>query len=342
VDRLLRRPERWRYLGQQQPAVFGVGPVASDANWPHGDPTDSTAFIAAFSAAASATGSNNGSNGGFIGGGQIGYNWQFYNSFVAGLEADIQGIAGSNGGRSAIRVVPVGVDSNDNNSNYIGVTSARGNLQYIGTVRGRLGWLATPTLLLYGTGGLAYGGVTLNTYTQVTNDYYSAEPGFGAHLPPSFGGVNFSNTQVGWTAGGGLEWMFFPNWSAKVEYLYYDLGTVTQNFAIAVPKSGLSSVSSSSVSTSAFDHTAKSPGRLSFCSRHSVGCYSAMRACAAFVNSAAGSCSLASIALHRASSRAASPEALLLATSTSLVWRLSFLRTFPPKRDLSFSGYFRL
>ncbi len=52
-------------------------------------------------------------------------------------------------------------------------------------------------------------------------------------LGGSFGAVNFSNTQVGWTAGGGLEWMFMPNWSAKVEYLYYDLGSVTQNFALA-------------------------------------------------------------------------------------------------------------
>ncbi len=46
--------------------------------------------------------------------------------------------------------------------------------------------------------------------------------------------MNYSNTQVGWTAGGGLEWMFWPNWSAKVEYLYYDLGSVTQSFALPV------------------------------------------------------------------------------------------------------------
>ena len=39
---------------------------------------------------------NGGSNGGFIGGGQVGYNFQFYNSFVVGLEADIQGVAASN------------------------------------------------------------------------------------------------------------------------------------------------------------------------------------------------------------------------------------------------------
>jgi outer membrane immunogenic protein len=213
----------------------GVGPAAVDPFWPrNGSSAESAGYIAAFSAAASATGSNSGNKGGFIGGGQIGYNWQFYNSFVAGLEADIQGIASSNnGGGSTIRAVPTGDAFQPNN--YVGITSARGNLQYIGTVRGRLGWLATPTLLLYGTGGLAYGGVTLNTATSVYNDYYSFVNSANGqpHLPVSFGGVNFSNTQVGWTAGGGLEWMFFPNWSAKVEYLYFDLGTVTQNFAMA-------------------------------------------------------------------------------------------------------------
>ena len=36
-----------------------------------------------------------------------------------------------------------------------------------------------------------------------------------------------SNTRVGWTAGGGGEWMFLPNWSVKAEYLYFDLGRVT-------------------------------------------------------------------------------------------------------------------
>ncbi|MGA9488429.1 MAG: outer membrane beta-barrel protein, partial [Methylocella sp.] len=44
-------------------------------------------------------------------------------------------------------------------------------------------------------------------------------------LPNSYGTFGrFSNTRTGWTAGGGLEWMFFPNWSFKVEYLYYNLG----------------------------------------------------------------------------------------------------------------------
>jgi outer membrane immunogenic protein len=209
---------------------IGVGPVGADATWATLAPGFQANYLAAFATAASASG-NNSNNGGFIGGGQIGYNWQFYNSLVAGLEADIQGVASSSGGRTLIR--SIGINSaptapHAGSEIYTGITSARGNLQYIGTVRGRLGWLFTPTLLLYGTGGLAYGGVTLNTATSVTS---SGSPWADAQ-PVSFGGVNFSNTQVGWTAGGGLEWMFFPNWSAKVEYLYYDLGTVTQNFSI--------------------------------------------------------------------------------------------------------------
>jgi outer membrane immunogenic protein len=204
---------------------IGVGPVGADAGWPAGNAALTTSQLAAFASAASASGINSGNNVAFIGGGQIGYNWQFYSSFVAGLEADIQGVASNSGGRSAIRAFPTG---DATGSNFVGITSARGNVQYVGTVRGRLGWLFTPTLLLYGTGGLAYGGVTLNTATTVSNDQFSPAP-----IPVSFGGVNYSNTQVGWTAGGGVEWMFVPNWSAKVEYLYYDLGTVTQNFGLS-------------------------------------------------------------------------------------------------------------
>jgi outer membrane immunogenic protein len=214
----------WTNSNQQ---TIGVGPISSFSGKyrPWGSSYEA-GEIAAISTAASASGFNNGNNVGFIGGGQIGYNWQFYNSLVAGVEADIQGIAGNHGSRTVFTAVPGSSYSNDV---WYGVTSVRGSLDYLGTVRGRLGWLFTPTLLLYGTGGLAYGGVTLNTATQVTNSFYNSSY---ANFPGAFGGVNYSNTQVGWTAGGGLEWMFWPNWSAKVEYLYYDLGSVTQSFAL--------------------------------------------------------------------------------------------------------------
>jgi len=180
--------------------------------------------VAAIMATGSVSGYNN-SNGGFIGGGQIGYNMQvpfLGRSFIVGGEADIQGTAGNSGNRQFVTTAPTTYGNNWN-----GLHSARGSLDYIGTVRGRLGYLVMPTLLVYGTGGLAYGGVSLNTASFVF------DPGWDAQ-PKSSGGVNFSNTQVGWTAGGGVEWMFMPNWSAKAEYLYYDLGTVMQGFSMPV------------------------------------------------------------------------------------------------------------
>ncbi len=156
-------------------------------------------------------------NSGFIGGGQIGYNWQFMNNFLAGVEADIQGIAGSNNTATLAGALVIPGFAQSTGS----IATVNRSLDYLGTVRGRLGWLFTPTLLVYGTGGLAYGGVTSNAGI------------FQALIPnsittPFWGGAGaFSDTRVGWTAGGGLEWMFMPNWSAKVEYLYYDLGNVT-------------------------------------------------------------------------------------------------------------------
>ena len=176
---------------------------------------------------------NNGA--GFIGGGQIGYNWQFYNGrLVAGIEADIQGIAGSRGGGNSWAAARGTIIDTTNDNNIVPFTllsnvNVRRSLDYIGTVRGRLGWLFTPTLLVYGTGGLAYGGVnvSLNNFQAiVVGAAFQGNPA-GTFIPVSAGTGSFSDTRVGWTAGGGIEWMFWPNWSAKAEYLYYDLGTVT-------------------------------------------------------------------------------------------------------------------
>ena len=97
-------------------------------------------------------------------------------------------------------------------------------LNYLGTARGRLGYLITPTVLIYGTGGLAYGGVTaINSYTWVANTDSAT-----SNAPKSFG-ATYVGTITGWSAGGGLEWMFTPDWSVKADYLYYDLGSVSFN-----------------------------------------------------------------------------------------------------------------
>jgi outer membrane immunogenic protein len=159
---------------------------------------------------------------GFIGGGQIGYNWQFGNSWLVGIEADIQG-TGARGTGNLFTIAPVGPPFAAGAGRVGSVMGVANAVDYLGTVRGRLGFLWTPTFLVFGDGGLAYGGVReavfidsiLNTTVPLANTF----------TIPAFG--RFSNTRAGWTAGGGFEWMFMPNWSAKLEYLYYDLGRVT-------------------------------------------------------------------------------------------------------------------
>lgn len=72
------------------------------------------------------------------------------------------------------------------------------------TIRGRLGWAVGSNFLIYGTGGGAFGDIR-------------------AAVTPGFTGAVVE--KAGWAAGAGVEWMFAPNWSAKLEYMHYDLGT---------------------------------------------------------------------------------------------------------------------
>jgi outer membrane immunogenic protein len=144
---------------------------------------------------------------GVIGGAQVGYNWQT-GSLVAGIEADIQGsgIKGS---------IPKSLLVNSVSGLPLANTfrSSDEKLSWFGTVRGRIGVAVMPTLLLYGTGGLAYGNVSASATTHFTGPF---------DFPASV-----SQTKVGWTAGAGAEWLFANNWSAKLEYLYVDLGKVS-------------------------------------------------------------------------------------------------------------------
>jgi outer membrane immunogenic protein len=189
---------------------------------------------------------------GFIGGGQIGYNYQWGATFVVGIEADIQGttIQGSSGYTGASQdsiawkdpVFPGNAPCSVNGCTFsrtaLGSGQITAGIDWMGMVRGRLGYLFTPTMLVFGTGGFAYGGVNgsathagiIQATLSGANDAQNPVP-FpysklnGAYLFPIIPGAgNYSNTQVGWTAGGGVEWMFMPNWSVKAEALYYDLG----------------------------------------------------------------------------------------------------------------------
>lgn len=161
---------------------------------------------------------------GFIGGGQVGYNWQF-NNWVTGIEADIQGLA-NNGKANQPSVVPV----TGFPEQYSGVQSGQAEVTWLGTLRGRLGALINPSSLIYVTGGLAYGGVKAG---GAINAQESATFGPTFNYSPSVGAAINSQTRVGWTLGGGWEWMFAPRWSVKAEYLYYDLGTVSTNYNVS-------------------------------------------------------------------------------------------------------------
>lgn len=170
-----------------------------------------------------------GSQLGFLGGGQIGYSHQFSRNFVGGIEADIQGAAGASGSGQVFQAATYTFTSSATRrpitQTMYSDSSVQKSLDYLGTVRGKIGYLVTPTLQVYGTGGFAYGGVTVNSFAWQTNmdrNVYNIGPGSSSA----------SSTNVGWTAGGGIEWMFASSWSLKAEYLYYDLGTKKQSAGI--------------------------------------------------------------------------------------------------------------
>ena len=186
-------------------------------------PASTTAPISnALSMAEGATSSSRGSNS-FIGGGQFGYNYQFSPLFVAGFEADIQGLSRSHRSSSSSVSLPgnavgstVGFATNITNTS---------DPAYLGTFRARLGVTVNPSVLLYVTGGLAYGSVKSDTAISQSgiNATGPNQPPFT--ITPASGA--FSGMRVGYAVGAGGEWMFASNWSAKLEYLYYDLGSAT-------------------------------------------------------------------------------------------------------------------
>jgi outer membrane immunogenic protein len=160
---------------------------------------------------------------GFIGGGQLGGNYQFATSWVAGFEADIQGLTGEDTARSSTSMV----NPTFANETFFSTTKVSKEVDWLGTVRGRLGVLATPTLLAYGTGGFAYGGVKAKTsISQQGCGIFGTCGVDGDNVNYNTSG-SFSDTLTGWTAGGGFEWRFAPRWTLKSEYLYYDLGNVS-------------------------------------------------------------------------------------------------------------------
>ncbi|SRR5579871_3886885 len=177
---------------------------------------------------------------GGIGGGQIGYNWQVDPKWLVGLEADIQasgersstGLTTSTGryGSNAIGL-PVAVAGPDFNAIANLAANLSYELQWFATFRGRVGFLATPQTLLYGTGGLAVGQFSYSASSSLSVAVFG--PGLAGTTPTGLaftlplGTASSGDTRVGYTVGAGIEHKFTPNWSGKLEYLYMDFGTRT-------------------------------------------------------------------------------------------------------------------
>jgi outer membrane immunogenic protein len=204
-------------LSADLPAPAYAPPVAAPYNWTGSyiggnigygwgsDPIDLTPFAVFPAGAVPISLADN--PRGVLGGVQYGTNWQF-NRVVLGWDSDFSfsDIKAS----QTVFTAPGGI-----------ATSAEQKLDWLSTTRGRLGYLITDNLLLYGTGGLASGRASANTFiTQVG-------------CPISCLGGSESKTSWGWAAGGGLEYAI-GHWLVRAEYLHYDLGDL--NFNVVDPR----------------------------------------------------------------------------------------------------------
>lgn len=144
---------------------------------------------------------------GAFGGAQIGYNHQLGTSVVVGLEADIS--FGKIEGEGEFLPYP---DAKGSPAWRI-----KSEMDLFGTVRGRIGVLAQPNLLLYATGGFAW--------AQVDSEI---SPVYGKFVN---GSAEAENNHIGWTVGGGAEWALTDHISIKAEYLYLDLGKQDYGYA---------------------------------------------------------------------------------------------------------------
>jgi outer membrane immunogenic protein len=158
--------------------------------------------------------------GGGVAGGQVGYNYQFNSNWLVGVEADYDWSGARGTGTSPFYLGSAG------NTTF----NAKESIGSFGTLRGRLGFIPTSPLLIYATGGLAYGTVSEHAAAPGVDGSGSGDAGggFGYACWTGAGGSCFtgssSKTSVGWTLGAGGEYAITSNITFKAEYLYVNLG----------------------------------------------------------------------------------------------------------------------
>jgi outer membrane immunogenic protein len=142
----------------------------------------------------------------FIGGGQVGVNYEFFSGVVIGAEAMFDAFPNTNNTSTATLPAALGGTTGSVTFNNRWVTTATGKLGY-----------AWDRVLLYGKGGGAWVG--------------SSNPGISINGVPATFTSSTSTSNFGWTAGIGVEWAFWGNWSARAEYDF--IGLNNQSFTVA-------------------------------------------------------------------------------------------------------------
>ncbi len=170
---------------------------------------------------------------GGLAGAVAGFNWQLAPRWVAGIEVDLDA-ANIKGSSTTPSPFFAGLSSGSFNVSQ--------NLQWFGTVRGRFGFLPSSNLLIYATGGLAFGRVDSTASFVLDpgqqNSIGLLGYGFGCGGiyggPTCFSGTN-SRTSAGWTVGAGGEYRATTNVSLRLEYLYVNLGSASYDLPAALP-----------------------------------------------------------------------------------------------------------
>ena len=146
-----------------------------------------------------------------------GYSWQAASNWLVGFEADFQGSTQTDtacGPLVCFNQTPLGGATGTN------IITVQQQLDYFATLRGRLG-VVNNNILFYATGGAAFGHVTENVNVNST-----------LSTPAIFASGSSTVDAIGWAAGGGIEAALWGSWTGKVEYLYMDLGSISNTLNI--------------------------------------------------------------------------------------------------------------
>jgi outer membrane immunogenic protein len=157
-----------------------------------------------------------GRNGGsaLFGGIHAGYNWQIAPVWVTGLEGDL---SWSRAGSSFTQVWTNFGTTTPFPGDF---TTMSSKLDWVSSIRGRVGYLLTPALMAYASGGAAWARIA----------YAATATNPGVYLATTA----FSSTQLGFVVGGGLEWAATDHWILRAEYLYYRFGQAP-NLVVQAP-----------------------------------------------------------------------------------------------------------